>query len=888
MGIINFLSQPWGKLSLLDVIIVVLYMLFCLYLGFRKSSSIKSIKEYAIGDGTISTFILICTLYATHLGAGMTFGSLDQIRSLGMLFAVSLFAQPIGWLIKMWVFGRNIEQFAGCISISDIMYRLYGTPGKWVTNIVSVIVSVGTLAAQASAAGYLMHYFLGMSINEGVIISIGILIIYSAVGGVKAVALTDVIQFIVFYIAIPSVCIIGLHKIGGISALIHAVPEEKLLIPLDKDNLYLLLGLIIYAATAHGTSTAFIQRFLMSNNAKQLIGALKAVAVLEFIITAVLVIMGFVLLALFPNDTSSKASFFSIIVDVLPIGLSGLVIIGLLAVIMSTADSYINATAVICTHEILKQIWPGMSMSTELLLARLSTVLIGVLSIFLALTGRSILELLWMIANFYDPIIIAPLFAGFLGMRTNSVTFIVAAVFGAGAVLISAYVYGDFSVVSFSFGVAGNIIGLLGMHYIQVYYGWIVPKASSEDVKEDVEGQDGEDIGGISSIFQAIKNFTFSDIIKIANRSILRYPPSYYSFSIWGLVYCLFPLFLLLGAGGVPNNAVNIVEILLLTFSSMCCVLLMFQDTWSNKLRSKYLGIVWYFTLTLCIPFISSYELIVRPGDIVFVIHAIVGLLLLATFADYRSFVTVATIGVFFGIFCALVSILLGMAVHVSNNGLSDGMWNILPVFCYLCIILGIIEEILKKIGMLLTLSVTDPLTKLYNRRNLTMTLDNLLEDAKAQNKEVSVSLVDVDWFGAVNKKYGHHIGDVILQELAARIKSHMRPTDVCARYGGEEFIVVMRNTDIDGAIKASERLCKAVEAEPFAQRIVETEDGHAGINITVSIGVACLEMESDNSDALIARADKALRLAKSNGKNAVGFICEGEVMEDEGWGVVP
>src|SRR5688572_2055429 len=125
--VLGFFTQNIGKLTLFDCLLVVSYLILCLVIGVRKFTKIKNIREYALGIGDISTVALVATIYATYLGAGASISMLERISAIGMLFAVTVLLRPIiMWPIYSFVFGRNIEQFRGCITPGDIMNRLYG------------------------------------------------------------------------------------------------------------------------------------------------------------------------------------------------------------------------------------------------------------------------------------------------------------------------------------------------------------------------------------------------------------------------------------------------------------------------------------------------------------------------------------------------------------------------------------------------------------------------------------------------------------------------------------------------------------------------------------------------------------------------------------------
>lgn len=155
-----------------------------------------------------------------------------------------------------------------------------------------------------------------------------------------------------------------------------------------------------------------------------------------------------------------------------------------------------------------------------------------------------------------------------------------------------------------------------------------------------------------------------------------------------------------------------------------------------------------------------------------------------------------------------------------------------------------------------------DPLTGVNNRSTLNETLRREIELARRQQRPLSLIVLDIDHFKRINDTLGHSAGDCVIKGLAERITACIRSCDMLFRYGGEEFVVVLSNTDLDGAALLAERIRKAVEKVPYICNDTR-------LITTVSLGVAQLG-EGENESKLFARADQALYQAKSAGRNCV------------------
>ncbi|NKE45915.1 PleD family two-component system response regulator [Roseomonas frigidaquae] len=166
-------------------------------------------------------------------------------------------------------------------------------------------------------------------------------------------------------------------------------------------------------------------------------------------------------------------------------------------------------------------------------------------------------------------------------------------------------------------------------------------------------------------------------------------------------------------------------------------------------------------------------------------------------------------------------------------------------------------ERLRADLDRSLEMAVTDPLTGLRNRRYVRRHLEGVL-----RNSGAAVLLMDVDRFKLVNDTHGHAAGDVVLREVAERVRGHLRAADVVARYGGEEFLVVMSGAATEDGMLVAERLRAAIANVPIVAEGI-------ALNITMSIGVAAGGIGAQ-ADDVVSAADAALYRGKNSGRNKV------------------
>lgn len=159
-------------------------------------------------------------------------------------------------------------------------------------------------------------------------------------------------------------------------------------------------------------------------------------------------------------------------------------------------------------------------------------------------------------------------------------------------------------------------------------------------------------------------------------------------------------------------------------------------------------------------------------------------------------------------------------------------------------------------------LSVTDPLTGLFNRRRMNERMNEECARAKRHGSEYAIVICDIDHFKGVNDTYGHDCGDIVIQGVAEILRDSLREQDVVGRWGGEEFLIVLPETGSDGAVHLAEKLRGCIEAHVWSC-------GSTTFTLTMTLGVAICSSDGAPQDA-VQRADVALYAGKEMGRNRV------------------
>jgi diguanylate cyclase (GGDEF)-like protein len=178
-----------------------------------------------------------------------------------------------------------------------------------------------------------------------------------------------------------------------------------------------------------------------------------------------------------------------------------------------------------------------------------------------------------------------------------------------------------------------------------------------------------------------------------------------------------------------------------------------------------------------------------------------------------------------------------------------------------------LINELRRANERLQTMTFTDELTGIHNYRYIRKQLEAELRRSLRYSKPLSLCVVDIDFFKAINDTYGHGIGDAALRELSQILKDSTRTVDVVGRYGGDEFIIIFPDTVLVDAVRLCERIRRQVSEREFSL------DGKT-FRFTLSVGIADFDpIRRKSSETLLEAADRCLYQAKKSGRNRVSSL---------------
>ena len=454
----------------IDYLIVYAFLLITLIIGLRAGRGIKDIREYAIANKMYGTWALVLTYLATEVGGGILIDHAGCVLSYGIIAILVHSAYAFTFLVRAFFIAPKMVYFDGCLTMGDVMGKLYGMPSKVLTGVLSAADAVIIASMQLIVLGAIGEYLLDIQSTWSIITGGLILAAYSAHGGIKAVASTDIFQFLVVVILVPIITSIAIQHAGGIKEVFSQIPPEKLTVVVghEKFSSYLVVFIMWTFLQAGLVDPAIVQRMLMGKNSLQLRNQHLVLAAFDPALRLAILFIGLAGMILYPTIAPQNLVI-HIVQELFPTGLKGLAMAGLLGALMSTADSFLHAAGITVARDVVKPLCSikGIAIN-ELQWARIATLLVGLGSIFVGLQGMKILDLSLIAAELIVPLLMFPMVSGIVGLKPDQRSFYVAALFALVAFsLCKLLLPAAQSHLSVLISTLANGVGFFGTHVMQ-------------------------------------------------------------------------------------------------------------------------------------------------------------------------------------------------------------------------------------------------------------------------------------------------------------------------------------------------------------------------------------------------------------------------------------
>lgn len=644
--------------TLFNLAIVFGFLLLTLLIGLYAGRGIKDLREYAVANKMYGPGVLTLTFLATIIEGGVTFRGPELAFSSGIL---PIIAVTIGVSLGRLFVGRflipKMVTFTQCITLGEIMKELYGKKAQIITGLIGSIGSMGFVAAQIVAIGYVFQHFLNLHVNKGIILGGCVLVLYSSFGGIKSVTITDVIQFCMIVIIFPMIANLVTQKVGGTRALFSKIPSPSFQVFQHKDFYkYLVFIFSWYSVTS--LAPPYVQRILMSRDKRHAQYAHYVMGGFVPVYLFLALLIGFGSKILYP-DVNPLYILPNLVKSLLPQELVGFATAGLLAVVMSSADSYLNSLSLLGANDVLKPLAnTNTHPTTDLRTVRFITLAVGIGSICLALFSKDIIQLLSYAAGAQATIITIPLICGILGLKSSEKCYLSSVAISTLVFILCNFLLPkSIRYLAMPIGMIANGVAFLFMHWYEnkgflyePYKGYIPPKEMIRNVMKEPQS-----VGALLSNF--IKKYfpTPRNILQYSRKKVSEYGESHMLLSIFLSLNYMAPYFMWTDHSYDLFHTVFILRLI----GAVLCLGFLLKPLWPQKLKPLF-PLYWHATLLYCLPFSTTIMFAVNGDSTMWLISVVLFIMLLVVVVDWLTFLIIAGLGVGLGVFFCIK--VLGMS----------------------------------------------------------------------------------------------------------------------------------------------------------------------------------------------------------------------------------
>jgi solute:Na+ symporter, SSS family len=403
----------------LDISIIIVYFLIVIGIGVIGSRKAKTIEDYALAGRNLGFFMYFGCLSAVILGGASTIGT----TKLGYEFGVS--GMWLVFMLGLGIMGLGIfflKKIAGfkVLTISEFLGKRFGNQARLLSALVASIYALMVAVTQVIGIGTVMNVLLGWDLTSSMLLGGGIVLFYTILGGMWSVTMTDIVQFVimtigVFFIMLP----LSLSKAGGWSSLTQQLPDSYFSFTgiggsqVFQYFLLFCLGMIV-------AQDIWQRIFTARTNKTARLGTIIA-GVYSLLYGLAVSIIGMCAFIVLPNLGDSQNAFASMAIETVPTGVLGLVLAGVIAALMSTASGTLLASSTLISNDIVKRYFiKEASEKQSLIISRLTTTIIGAITIIFAIWIQDVLVALDVAYAILSGAIFVPILLGFFWKKATS------------------------------------------------------------------------------------------------------------------------------------------------------------------------------------------------------------------------------------------------------------------------------------------------------------------------------------------------------------------------------------------------------------------------------------------------------------------------------------
>lgn len=379
--------------NIIVTIVVIVYLLFMLFIGWYSSKKITSNTDFMVAGRRLGPLLMAGTLAATEIGGGSSLGVVQNgMQDYGMSAAWYIITMGIAFVILSFIAPKF--RAATVKTVPEYFRRRYGKGSGVITAIIMLLPLVGLTAGQFIASSVILSTMLGIDYQVAVIIVAVVVTVYSIMGGLWSVTLTDFVQVFLIVIGMIIAVPFALNHAGGWSAVVANIPEGTLSMFKGYD-LFSIISLVIMYVATFSVGQEAVSRFYAARDAKSAKGGAWLAALVNFIYAFIPTVLGIIVLALINMGKFNAADFEAVgaryalpilAIEVMPALICGLLFAGIISATMSSSDSDLLGAGSIFANDIYRAVLkPDATDEQVMKVTKIVMCLVGVASMLIAL-----------------------------------------------------------------------------------------------------------------------------------------------------------------------------------------------------------------------------------------------------------------------------------------------------------------------------------------------------------------------------------------------------------------------------------------------------------------------------------------------------------------------
>lgn len=397
-------------MGVVDAVVIAAYFIL-IFIAASYVRNAKKTQDFALGKRQFPLIITFASLASTCIGPGFSVGLSGKVADGGLVWVLIFAFFSVQMVVTSIWLAPKLREFTGAYTLGDVMGQRYGQGAQVAVGLVSVLFCAGVVGAIGRVTGNMAHVLLGVDLNTAIIVNILVIVLYSAIGGIKAVVLIDVLQFIIMCLYPPLIIFLKLHTLppgqaqslgqfnaGGMSSLAF-------------------IGLAVSFLLGELLLPPYAQRALIAKDRTSAKGAFLLVGAFSLVWFFSVGSIGAMGRQMFPGVAADEV-FFNMVQIGLPAGVKGLLMAAMLSIIASSQASFINSAAVSFTEDVVRP-FGNVTETSRLRLDKIMSILVGVGGTVFAMYVPSIIDALLVVYSLWAPTMVAPLIVAILSRKVS-------------------------------------------------------------------------------------------------------------------------------------------------------------------------------------------------------------------------------------------------------------------------------------------------------------------------------------------------------------------------------------------------------------------------------------------------------------------------------------